>query len=309
MSMRVCDVWIFHVGRGVAGAIRTPGGKWIAIDLGASEDFCPVEDFFLRRIPKNGDGKRKLDQLIISHPHNDHMTALKRFHKIFYPGLLTVPNDNNPQDSKHKVNWELIPNPNDDLTSFLRDEMLPGRQPPLKATSESTDGFFFGIHHLTPHTCENDKELSTSNYANNVSILARVNYKGNVVLFAGDMMKDGMKKLIDTTPFGNRLKKVGVTFLVAPHHGLRSSFSVDLFNALKGGKPALNIISEKSTVADSNEIVDDRYGTGDYASGHKVFIGNASVQKRKLRTSVVGHIHIRLFEDGKRMITTGDGVL
>lgn len=306
--MRVCDVWVFHVGRGVAGAIRTPAGKWIAIDLGASEDFCPVEDFFLHRIPKKEGGKRKIDQLIISHPHNDHMTALKRFHENFHPNFLTVPNDNDPQDAKHKVDWDRIQNPDDDLTNYLRDELLPGRQPPLKATSESTDRFFFEIHHLMPDTCENDEDLSTSNYPNNISILARVNYKGNVVLFAGDIMKDGMKKLIDSTPFGKRLKDVGVTFLVAPHHGLRSSFSVDLFNAMKGGKPALNIISEKPTKTDSNEIVDTRYGDEDYASGHKVLIGKAITQKRKLRTSVVGHIHIRLFEDGKRVVTTGDGV-
>jgi len=307
--MKTCDVWVFHVGRGVAGAIRTPRGKWIAIDLGASENFCPVEDFFIRHTPENVSGKRKLDQLIISHPHNDHMTTLKRFHENFYPDLLTVPNDNDPQDAKQKVNWDRIQNPDDDLTNYLRDEMLPGRHPPLKATSESTEGFFFEIHHLTPDICENAEELSTSDYPNNISVLARVNYKGNVVLFAGDMMKDGMKKLIDSTPFGKRLRDVGVTFLVAPHHGLQSSFSVDFFNELKGGKPALNIISEKPTKADSNEIEDNRYGEEDYASGHKVLIDGESKLKRKLRTSVVGHIHIRLFEDGKRMVTTGDGVL
>lgn len=307
--MKVCDIWIFHVERGMAGAIRTPSGKWIAIDLGASEAFCPVEDFLLHHIPHNGGEKRKLDQLIISHPHNDHMTALKRFDENFYSDLLTVPNDNDPQDAKHKVNWERIQNPNDELTNYLRDKLLPRRNPPLKATSDTTDGFFFEIHNLTPYTCENDNELLKSNYSNNVSILARINYKGNVVLFAGDMMKDGIKKLIDITPFGKRLKDVGVTFLVAPHHGLRSSFSVELFNAMKGGKPALNIISEKPTKADSNEIVDNRYGDEDYASGHKVFIDGESKQKRKLRTSVFGHIHIRLFEDGKRVVTTGDGVL
>jgi len=307
--MKKCDVWVFHVGRGVAGAVRTPGGQWIAIDLGASDNFCPVEDFFLKHIPKNENGKRKIAQLIISHPHNDHMTSLERFHDNFYPALLTVPNDNDKQAEKQKVKWDLIQNPNDSLTNFLRDEMLPGRIPPLKETLETTDGFFFKIYYLLPDTCENDEALSASNYANNISILARINYKGSIVLFAGDMMKDGMKTLIDTTSLGKHLKNKGVTFLVAPHHGLRSSFSVDLFNSMKNGKPSLNIISERPTKADSNEIVDSRYGDKDYASGHKVFIEGKAEQKRKLRTSVVGHIHLSLLEDGSRIVTTGDGVL
>lgn len=118
-----------------------------------------------------------------------------------------------------------------------------------------------------------------------------------------------MKKLISTTGLGKRLEDSGVHFLVAPHHGLRSSFSVDLFDKMKGGKSALNIISEKETIADSNEIVDERYGKEDYASGHKVQIAGESVYKRKIRTTVVGHIRMRLFENGNRLVTTGDGVL
>lgn len=308
--MKTCDVWVFHVGRGVAGAIRTPAGKWIVVDLGASGDFCPVEDFLLNHLPIEKEGERRnLEQLIISHPHNDHMTALKRFNENYYPGFLTVPNDNDGQDDKKKVNWERIQNPNDELTNYLREKVLPGRQPPLVAVKDNTDGFNFEIFYLDPHLCENDEELSTSNYANNTSIVARVYYKGSVVLFAGDMMKDGMKKLINTTGLGKRLEDSGVHFLVAPHHGLRSSFSVDLFDKMKGGKSALNIISEKETIADSNEIVDERYGKEDYASGHKVQISGESVSKRKIRTSVVGHIRMRLFENGNKLVTTGDGVL
>lgn len=308
--MKVCDVWIFHVERGVAGAIRTPDGHWIAIDLGSSKDFCPVNDFFLKHIPANGNERRKIAQLIISHPHNDHMTALKRFDEKFYPDLLTVPNDNDQQELRDRVNWERIQNQNDELTNYLRENMLPGRQPPLRAFSaDKSNGFVFEIYYLPPHVCENDDDLQKSNYQNNISILVRLNYKGNVVLFSGDMMKDGMKKLIDTTEFGNKLKDYGVDYLVAPHHGLRSSFSVDLFGAMKGGKSRINIISEKQTNIDSNEIVDDRYGKSDFASGGRVFIDGKFESKRKIRTSVVGHINIRLLEDKRTLVYTGDQVL
>lgn len=86
------------------------------------------------------------------------------------------------------------------------------------------------------------------------------------------------------------------------------SVGTSSLRALRPTKPALNIISEKETVSDSNEIVDDRYGKEDYASGHKVQIGGESKFKRKIRTSVVCHIRMRLFE-GNRLVTTGGGVL
>lgn len=310
--MKICDIWIFHVGRGVAGAIRTPEGKWVAIDLGASDDFCPVKDFLAEKIKteKRADGRKPMAQLIISHPHNDHMTSLKRYDESFYPDLLSVPNSNHEKSPEKNVNWDRVQNPHDDLTNYLRKSMLPGRTPPLRATKDETDGFNFEIYYLNPHTCENDEALQKTNYPNNISIVARLYYKGNVVLFPGDIMKDGMQKLIGTTTLGTRLEKAGVNFLVAPHHGLRSSFSVDLFAKMKGGKSALNIISEKSTISDSNEIVDERYGLPEYASGHSVHInGNAPLLKRKIRTSVVGHIHIRLFENGSRSVMTGDKIL
>ena len=121
--MKVCKIWVFDIGRGFSSVIRAPGGKWIMIDLGSREGFNPVNNFIvpkLRKSPiKTEDGRFQISQLIITHPHNDHMTALEDFNDKIDPGLLTVPNDidHKEQPPKAKVNWDLITNQSDELTN------------------------------------------------------------------------------------------------------------------------------------------------------------------------------------------------
>lgn len=314
--MKICTVWIFDIGRGFASVIRTPAGKWIMIDLGARDDFNPVTDFMIKHSPKPDPSKNKrpISQLILTHPHNDHMTAIKDFDKNLYPALLTVPNDvsHANQPDKGKVNWNLVTNPSDDLTNYLRRNMFSGRTPPLRATGDDkTKGFVFKIYYLLPGICEDSKDLGKANYSNNISIMARLNFKGNVFLFCGDMMKDGMTKILNTTKtLTSDLSKYGVDFLITPHHGLRSSFSTELFSTMKGNRTrCLNIISEKPTKEGSNEIVDNRYRDKKYSGGHDVLINGKKERKRQLRTSAVGHIRINLYESGRVLVSTGKNAL
>lgn len=306
------------MGRGFSSLIKTPRAKWIMIDLGASDDFNPVIDFLAPRL-KAQKGEKKEDkyvisQLIITHPHDDHMACIRDFDKHIYPLLLTVPNnvDHPKQPNGCKVNWSLIKNPSDDLTNYLCQRMLPGREPPLRATKDDdSSGFYFKINYLKPQVCEKDDDLSRSNYANNISIMVRLNYKGNVVLFCGDIMKDGMIKIIELNQaLRAALSGNGIDYLVAPHHGLRSSFPVELFNAMKDKRTrSLNIISERPTRKDSDEIVDDRYDRPEYCLGINNLKRNSGTKVRHVRTSASGHICIILFESKRSHVTLGDKAL
>jgi hypothetical protein len=224
--------------------------------------------------------------------------------------LLTTPNDieHEQQPAKGKINWDLVTNQTQDLTDYLRAKMFPKRYPPLVATNaDKTNGFGVKIYYLMPGEVEESAALDNSNYTNNISIVTRINYKGKVLLIMGDMMKDGTKEILNVTDLGSDLEKYGVDFLIAPHHGLRSSFSTDLFRAMKGGKTRqLNIISERPTNRGSQEIVDERYGLSDYCKGCSVLINSRFENKRKVRTSVFGHVKIRIKRNGDFTITTGD---
>lgn len=79
-----------------------------------------------------------------------------------------------------------------------------------------------------------------------------------------------MKYLIDNNKdFKDLLHNDGIDYLVAPHHGLQTSFSEYLFQTINGNKTRLNIISEKIREEDSKENrsdVDARYYSIDYAT-------------------------------------------
>jgi len=115
---------IFNVGGALSSYIEAYGKK-ILLDIGSSMDFNPIIDFlfplFNRRYGKSME-KRNIDQLIISHPHYDHLSAIKEFDAHFTATLITCPNDNQPQDKKYKINWELVDNQTDECIKYLKEK-------------------------------------------------------------------------------------------------------------------------------------------------------------------------------------------
>ena len=75
-------IWVFNVGRGLAIFVRLPQNIGFIYDLGSDEKFSPRKFIETNIIPKinkftdvNG-CKRRIAQLIISHPHSDHISEI-----------------------------------------------------------------------------------------------------------------------------------------------------------------------------------------------------------------------------------------
>jgi len=278
---------IFNVG-GALSVYTEFENKKLLVDVGKSDSFNPIQDFlsilFKKRGSSRSNGRYCIDQLIISHPHNDHISAIEDFNNDFYPELLTCPNDNIGMKNNEKINWDMVDdNPNVDI---LR-KMIDGRTPPLRPTNPTNEF----IYYLPPQDVENDASLTNESYCNNISIATYLRINGTKVFLPGDLMKLGMEMIIKkNSSLRNRLSE-GVDVLIAPHHGLRSSFSQYLFNHAKNNKTrCLNIISEKATSDDSNRQVDSRYSSTDYCFGQNNLSTALSVVCQK-KTSV-GHIFI-----------------
>jgi beta-lactamase superfamily II metal-dependent hydrolase len=281
---------IFNVGGGLSSYIEI-GLRRVAVDIARSAEFSPVKDFFKPYFEKlkinKSNNRYHIDQLIISHPHDDHLSDIEEFDKIIYPGLLTVPNDNPGMPECDKINWSLIKNRKTEYVKYLREKMLLGRKPPLKSSNPT----FLFIYYIPPTDCEKHKDLSKTNYGNNISLAVYLDINGHKILMPGDLMKDGMDFLIRTdSGFRNKLKD-GVDYLIAPHHGLRSSFSTALFDRMKGNKThRLNIVSEKPTEEGSDRIIDSRYSSNEFCVG----ANNLSSSKEMVyqRKTSQGHIVI-----------------
>ena len=90
---------------------------------------------------------------------------------------------------------------------------------------------------------------------NNSSIVTRIDVYGNSILLCGDMMKEAWKAIIsDQGQYGREWRPFlsNIDLLVAPHHGHRTAFSIDLLNI---AKPAVVLVS----VVSNDPNVDSRY--------------------------------------------------
>lgn len=280
-------VAVFNVG-GALSVYVEYSGKSILLDIGNNKDFSPTHDFLLplyqKRKANKINNKYQIDQLIISHPHNDHISDLINFNEYFHPALVTCPNDNDGMAETDKINWDLITNPNDIYVKFLRKNVLPGRKPPLISCHPHLSLFW-----IPPKTSEECDDLNKVNYSNNISLVCYIYFNNNSILLPGDIMKDGMAWLINNSnSFKNTLAK-GIDFLIAPHHGLKTSFSTELFNCIPNNKiKRLNIVSEKTVTEDSNRVVDSRYSNSYYCEGRNNLSTPESIVCQRKTSS--GHI-------------------
>lgn len=286
---------IFNVGGALSTYVEFDN-KTLLIDIGKSNDFNPINDFLyplyytknaLRSNQKPD--KYHIDQLIVSHPHKDHISGIEDFDRYFYPELLTTPNDNLGMQEGHKINWDLIGNNNDNSIIKLK-EMLNGRIPPLRTTSDQNEF----IYYLKPaDDVENSKELMEESYHNNISIATFLIVNNYRVFIPGDLQKLGMEQIISNNHFLRNKLKGGVDVLIAPHHGLKSSFSTILFDNMKDNKTkCLNIVSEKINNPEEDRTVDTRYSSSDYCNGENNLNGGNGIDKCYQRKTSNGHIFI-----------------
>lgn len=283
-------VVIFNVGAAMSAYVET-NNKKIVIDLGKSSEFSPVNDFLLPLFEKKGEkknceGKYNLNQVFISHPHRDHISDLSDLDEHFYINLYTTPNDLTKGFDAHRknVNWELVDDHDSDDVKKVK-EIYKNRQLPLRVSlpTQMTLGYMY------PGNVEDNETLTSESYTNNIGLVLYI-HAGYKILFAADIQKEGMKLLLEDNKELKKKIGQGVDFLVCPHHGLRSSFSTELFNAMKNGKTKkLNIVSEKVN-GDDNRNVDNRYSSTDYCEGDNNLSANGNIVCQ--RKTSQGHIFI-----------------
>ena len=329
-------IWIFSVGRGNAAFLRTGLNQGFILDMGTGDLIDPakfIQDNFLPRLD-NYKGS-KIAQVILSHPHADHVSqcsALGKGEKL-YSSLLTCPHDKDipPEIGQNeKVDWARIEDPsgqNKDLLDAYR-HLFTGRCVPLQTinydSSRDIPNLEYGIYYIRPPIC-NDLHSENTKYGNAMSLVFYLRHGEHTVLFPGDITpeamelileeKDGLEKRysILTAGFSDKyprwhietqnqpslksfLSSRGLTILIAPHHGLESCYSEELYDAIRGGKPRLVVISERRRKNESPGRIDTRYQSEQGASGLDVEIQGKTERRRSI-TTVSGH-HILIVFSG-----------
>lgn len=292
---------VFNVGGGLCSYVEIDDLS-ILVDVGKSSTFNPVTDFLLpyftetnKNRSEKDNNKFVMDQLLISHPHDDHISAIADYSEAFDVGYITCPNDRNSAEEAHlNIDWDLF-FPDGGINSSVNAKKLRNlyseRKPPLETVVKGTNGLDKQyLYFLPPQMVASIDELHSNGetYANNISLVTMFTINGTHVLFPGDIMKEGMNYLLENTDLIKGVQ-AGVDILVAPHHGLRSAFSTELFQNMPNGRTkCLNIISEKQNNLTENREVDCRYASEEYCSGINN-LGTLQSLARQRKTSN-GHI-------------------
>jgi competence protein ComEC len=183
-------VRFFDVGQGDAALVTSPSGATILIDGGPDEEQAAT---YLA-----GLGVKRLDLVVASHPHADHVIGLPAILARVPVGLVIDPGC--PDASSLQA----------DLDRAIADEGVPVEHPRTGASYQIGD---LHLEVLSPHECWTGTESDT----NNDALVLMLSRGEDTVLFATEPEEPAQEWLLDQgTPLAADVMKV-------PHHGAATS--------------------------------------------------------------------------------------
>lgn len=189
------------VGQGDSEFIQLPDGKCMLIDAGVSESAGKIASKISEL------GYEKIDYLIATHPHADHIGGMKRIVENFEIGEIYMP--------KASTNTKTFEN----LLQAISDKGLSINTAKAgKVLYESDD---LKIEFLAPIS-DSYKDL------NNYSAVIRLQYGNNVFLFTGDAEELAEGEILSA--YSKSALKADV--LKVGHHGSSTASSADFINTV-----------------------------------------------------------------------------
>jgi len=208
------EVTFCDVGQGDAALIKSPNNNQMLIDGGPSEkkilqclsDGMPFWD-------------RKIEFVVLSHPHADHLTGLIEVLERYDVGQIVATDAINTSPEYEK--W----------LSEIKEKKIPYELVSQISAIDLGGGATASV--LYPR--ENFGESKIDNL-NNTSVVLRLEYAGVSFLFPGDAEKEEQEKLV----ISRSSLAINSTFYKVPHHGSKNALDE---NFLAVVSPKIAIIS------------------------------------------------------------------
>ena len=253
---------VWDVQRGNAAYLRTPNGKHIVVDLGTGSYKGRDSTFSPLLHLRDMWDVSKLDCVIITHPHLDHIDDVLNYY-LLKPSFLSRPRhltvdeiwaNNIVEDNDKKLKIE----------EYLEINKIFSGEPLDPDPTKPANNGGVDIQIFKPTTC-------ARNNLNNHSVTITISYQGCKVLMPGDNEPLCWEELLSQPAFREAI--AGTDILVAPHHGRELGYHSELF---KYFKPRLTVISA-GRFDDKSAM--ERYGK--VSSGWTVHKGFGIDEQRK----------------------------
>lgn len=200
-------VSFIDVGQGDSTLLELPNGEIMLIDAGNPEDGEKIVNIISKK------GYKKVDYLIATHPHSDHIGGMAKVVKAFEIGKVYMPKKSHNISSFEK------------LVDAISEKNLKITE--AKAGVAIIDEENLKISVLSPQNSDYDN-------LNNFSAVVKVDYGETSFVFTGDAEKEVEYELLDS---GSDLK---ADVLKIGHHGSSTSSA---YSFIKAVNPKYGVIS------------------------------------------------------------------
>ncbi len=267
-------IHILDVGDGLSQVLEMPDGSLVVMDGGGSRGSFPIGRFvvspFIRQL-----GYRKIDTIIVSHPHDDHVKGILDLVEDF-----PIKNVFINREPFYSRNYEKLR------------EMC--KQYGIRMTTVNSDTFLhFGTAtlHLIPCSADWCEQVSGRLINSRALVVKLENGKG-AAIFSSDIYVDREADLIEQ--YGSSLQS---DLLIVPHHGSNTSSSNPFISTVK---PYYGVISvgkgRPERNLPSSEVI-RRYEKADVQILRTDLFGTIT-----LRLSINGEIRVCSMGTGKTII-------
>lgn len=273
--MTKAELYVWAVEQGASLYILTPNYKNTVIDCGASDVFSPIQYLYNCHI-------NQIDYLIISHPHEDHINDIMNIEQFYWKTNKLVTLALNKQ-----ITEDLMMKSNSDLrdSKYINKYFEIGSKFTGSPSAEQTNWGCSIKHFWNTYVFGDNVDNKT---INNLSLVTFIKVGEDVVLYGGDMEKEGWEQIMKNPEFIEWLKQT--TIYIVSHHGNKSGYYSEMFRFFR---PKIMVVpaGKKHDYDAVGEYCDKTDGMNVYKNG--------SWKKRKvLTTRNDGHVHITLYSDG-----------
>ena len=225
------ETTFIDVGQGDCTLIRLPDGEYMLVDIHRCPDhgidvFKLLDDV----LPDNGDGRKRLKYLVITHAHDDHITGIGELYDRYAIEWLWVPqHEDRKQIASHFADYQRV------VDEHPEDKVLrpQGSRTPLNEKDEAYDlGEEITVRCFSPPGyIEIDESLTEEEAKQKVHencLVLKLDYRGASVMITGDSNLACWRRIVGyyegRTDDDTGEEVLEATVLHASHHGSRTFF-------------------------------------------------------------------------------------